>query len=361
MTTPFYREELRRFLSGKKVILGPMAGVTDTAMRTLCLEQGADMTYTEMVSSKALSFANEKTRDLLELAAGEKRVAVQLFGHEPLTMAREAAWVEDHLGDALAFLDVNMGCPARKICTKGDGSALMTTPELAARIVREMERAVDHPVTVKFRRGYREGEETAVDFARRMEDAGASACAVHGRYAQQMYHGVSDLDVIARVKAATSIPVIGNGDIRCGEDACRMLSGTSCDSIMVARAAQGNPWIFSQLKASITRQTPGEAPTQAQRIAMARTHATLLSHRGGNTLCRMRKHAMWYIFGLPGAAAARGRINACVTLDDFNNLFDELLERIHEQQDIRPSRASAAAGALAMKSHQSEQDGQGKE
>lgn len=347
MTTSAYREQTQQFLEGHKVLLAPMAGVTDSAMRTLCLEAGADLTYTEMVSSKALSFANEKTRALLELAEGEARVAVQLFGHEPLTMAKQAAWVEDCLGEKLAYIDVNMGCPARKICTKGDGSALMNDPELAASIVREMEKALAHAVTVKFRRGFREGEETAVDFALRMEDAGAAACAVHGRYAQQMYRGASDFSVIGRVKQAVRIPVIGNGDVKTGLDALRMFGETKCDSIMIARAAQGNPWIFSQVKATLKSNSSEAAPctpTPEQRIQMARLHAQLLSQREGRNICRMRKHATWYMAGLPGAAAARGKINACVTLDDFNTVFDELLEKVHQHQtNVHKSSTSEIA------------------
>ena len=341
MTTSFYRDQLQCFLADKKVILGPMAGVTDTAMRTLCLEQGADMTYTEMVSSKALSFANEKTQNLLDLAPGEEKVAVQLFGHEPQTMARQAAWVEERLGDALAYLDVNMGCPARKICTKGDGSALMNSPALAAEIVREMVAAVDHAVTVKFRRGFREGEETAVEFARCMEDAGAAACAVHGRFAQQMYRGASDSGVIARVKAAVSIPVIGNGDIKSGEDALRMFAETNCDSVMIARAAEGNPWIFARVKSVLQGNGSLALPSAQERIAMARTHARLLSQREGRNICRMRKHAMWYMAGLPGASAARARINLCTTLEDFNEVFDELLEKTKQHQMMQASKEGA--------------------
>lgn len=159
--------DARKACGSVPVLLAPMAGVNDIAFRQLSLELGCDITYTEMVSSKALSFANEKTRHLLDRAPNERRVAVQLFGHEPETMAREAAWIESEMGDALAYIDINMGCPARKIVKKGDGSALMTTPELAAEIVRKVSAAVEHPTTVKFRKGYAADEDIAVDFARR--------------------------------------------------------------------------------------------------------------------------------------------------------------------------------------------------
>ena len=320
------------FFEHNNLLLGPMAGVTDEAMRTLCMEQGASLTYTEMVSAKGLSYANEKTRHLLRLAPGEKQVAVQLFGHEPETMASQAAWIEDQMGETLAYIDINMGCPARKIVSKGDGSALMCEPELAARIVREVSAAVSHPVTVKFRRGWAMGEELAPDFARRMEEAGAAAVAVHGRYAEQMYRGDADWDVIARVKQAVSVPVIGNGDVCCGADAVALRERTGCDAVMIARAAEGNPWVFAQARAALAGEPEPAKPTLEERIAMARRHAALLAAREGRNIVRMRKHAAWYVHGLPGAAAARGRINECTTLDDFERLLDELLDRIRESE-----------------------------
>ena len=313
------------FFSERRLLLAPMAGVSDEAFRTLCRELGADLTYTEMVSAKGLSYANEKTRHLLHLSVGEDQVAVQLFGHEPDVMADQARWVEQEMGETLAYLDINMGCPARKIVSKGDGSALMKTPDLAAAIVRAVSAAVEHPVTVKFRRGWSEGDETCVEFARRMEDAGAAAVAVHGRYALQLYRGRAEWDAIARVKAAVSIPVVGNGDVKCGADAVALVERTGCDAVMIARAAEGNPWVFAQCKATLAGEPEPAKPSVEERIAMARRHARLLAEREGRNIVRMRKHAMWYMTGLPGAAAARAKINACVSVEDFDRVFDELL------------------------------------
>lgn len=319
---------------GNRVLLAPMAGVSDIAFRALCREQGADMAFTEMVSAKGLSYANEKTRHLMRLAEGEQRVGVQLFGHEPATMAAQAAAIEDELGSALACIDVNMGCPARKIVTKGDGSALMRDPELAARIVEAIVGAIAHPVTVKMRRGWsEEAGESAPELAQRMEQAGAAAVCVHGRYAAQLYRGSSDTGAIARVKAAVSIPVIGNGDIRDAADAMRMARETGCDAVMVARGAEGNPWIFAQIKAALAGAPSPAPPTPEERIAMARRHARLLEQREGRNIVRMRKHAAWYIAGMPGASAARAAINACATAQDFDTVFDGLLERLQSAQE----------------------------
>lgn len=305
-----------------------MAGVSDTAFRTLCLEQGADLTYTEMVSAKGLSYANEKTRHLLDVADGETQVAVQLFGHEPAVMASEAAWIERAMGPSLAYLDLNMGCPARKIVSKGDGSRLMTTPDLARSVVEAVVEAVSVPVTCKFRRGYAIGEELAVPFAVMVEEAGAAAVTVHGRYAMQYYSGSADWDVIAAVKRAVSVPVVGNGDVRSGDDALAMVERTGCDAVMIARAAEGNPWVFADVQAALAGRMRPEPPGFEQRIAMARRHAALLAEREAKSIVRMRKHAMWYFAGLPHAAAARREINSCTTLADFNRVFDELMYAI---------------------------------
>lgn len=324
---------MEEFFAKNKLLLAPMAGVTDEAMRALCLEHGASLTYTEMVSAKALSFANEKTRQLLRTAPGERRVAVQIFGHEPAVMAAQAAWVQEQMGESLACIDVNMGCPARKIVSKGDGSALMREPDLAAETVRSVREAVSVPVTVKFRRGWAEGEETAPEFARRMEQAGAAAVAVHGRFSQQLYRGSADWGAIARVKAAVSVPVVGNGDVKRGEDALRMLNETGCDAVMIGRGAQGNPWIFSEARAALAGEPVPARPTVDEKLDMARRHARLLAQReGGSNIVRMRKHACWYMAGVPRGAEARARINAAVTLEDFEEVFSAVLAVTREYE-----------------------------
>ena len=200
--------DLTDFFDERWLILGPMAGVNDPVFRSLCIEHGATLTYTEMVSSKALSYKNAKTKNLLQLAPNEEKVVVQLFGHEPQTMAKEAHNIEIELGDRLAYIDINMGCPARKIVKKGDGAALMTTPKLACEIVKACNDACKAPITVKFRRGYNSGEDTSAKFAEQISRAGASALCVHGRYATQYYRGEADFSVAEKICEVVDIPVI---------------------------------------------------------------------------------------------------------------------------------------------------------
>lgn len=315
----------------RKIILAPMAGVGDEVFRQLCIEQGAQLTYTEMVSAKALSYANEKTAHLLDLAPAEEKVSVQLFGHEPKTMAEQAKRVEDSMASRIFAIDINMGCPARKIAGKGDGSALMRDPALASQIIEAVSGAVSCPVTVKFRRGYEEGNETAVEFARMAEQSGASAIAVHGRYAQQFYRGKADWDVIARVKKAVSVPVVGNGDVVDGDSALALFRETECDAVMVGRGAQGNPWVFRDIASKLAGGPGYAGPSPSEKMALATRHAKLLSERSGKNIVRMRKHAMWYVAGMKDAAAVRRQINDAVTYEDFAKLFEAARRHTEEE------------------------------
>ncbi len=326
------------FLENHKVMLAPMAGVSDVAFRRLCREAGASLAFTEMVSAKGLHFANERTASLVDLFEGEDLVGVQIFGHEPDTMAEQARWIERELKGHLAVIDINMGCPVRKIAGKGDGAALIKDPVLAERIVSEVVGAVDVPVTLKTRRGFYADTETCVDFARMAQRAGASAIAIHGRFATQMYTGVADWGCIARAKAAVDIPVIGNGDVFSAQDALDLFDATACDAILVARGAQGNPWIFSQINAALAGDAGCGAPTPFERVEMARRHARLLACHHPKAVVRMRKHAAWYVKGVPGASAARAAFNTCSSLQDFNEAFDALLERlsVSGEESARP-------------------------
>lgn len=309
----------------RRIILAPMAGVSDEVFREICLGFGAQLTYTEMVSTKALSFGSAKTHDLLALAPSEDKVVVQIFGHEPDTMATEALELEQQLGDRVFAFDINMGCPARKIAGKGDGAALMRDPLLAARIVETLAAKVSTPVTVKMRRGFEIGNETAPELARIVQESGAQAVAVHGRFAQQFYQGEACWDTIARVKERLTIPVIGNGDITSGPRAQAMLDETGCDGLMIGRAAEGNPWIFAEVASYLDTRTTPPAPSPSERIAVAREHARMLEERFGANIVKMRKHAMWYLRGLHGAATARRAINDAVTFEDFDAIFTRIL------------------------------------
>lgn len=322
-------------LFGKyKVILAPMAGVTDFVFRQLCKEQGADLTFTEMVSAKGLSFANDKTRHLVDVAPSEDEVAVQLFGHESDTMAKEAEWISNQLGNRLAMIDINMGCPARKIVKKGDGSALMLEPELAAEITSSVKKAVKVPVSAKFRRGYHEGDDISVDFAKRLEQAGADSITIHGRYATQMYREASSNECIAEVKKSVSIPVVGNGDIKCAEDAKRMMAETGCDAVMIARASLGNPWIFKEIKASLESEesAPTKKANMDERLSMLDRHAKMLDAADNLNIRKMQKLAPYYIKGIVGAAKARGMLSQCSTYDDFKQVINAIRAKVNNAE-----------------------------
>ena len=294
--------------------LAPMAGVTDAAMRLLCHEQGAAWAVSEMLSAKGWVFSRGKNRNALDLLArlpGEGIAGLQLFGSDPEYIAEAAKDLENRGFD---FFDLNFGCPAPKITGNGEGSAMMRNPVLIGKVVHALADATSLPVTVKIRSGWDKDSINAVEVARICEDNGAQAIAVHARTRMQQYSGKADWRIIRDVKRAVSVPVFGNGDVRGGPDALRMLEETGCDRVIVGRAAQGNPWIFREIAAAMR----GEAimpPTPQERVEMAERHLNLEVQLFGERrgILEMRKHIAWYVHGLHGASRFRDTINMLET------------------------------------------------
>lgn len=305
-------------------ILAPMAGVTDLPFRLLCKEQGAGLLCMEMVSAKAIQYNNKNTKALLEIHPEEEPVSLQLFGSDPEVISEVAKQIEEL---PFAILDINMGCPVPKIVRNGEGSALMNQPNLVHEIVSKTVKAIQKPVTVKIRKGFNDESINAVEIAKIIEDAGGAAVAVHGRTREQYYSGKADWDIIRQVKEAVSIPVIGNGDVTSGESALAMMRETGCDGVMIGRGAQGNPWIFSELREyEKTGQMPARPSNEELKEMMLR-HARLQMQYKGDFLGirEMRKHVAWYTTGLPNSAKLRGEINAVESYEELQELLNEKL------------------------------------
>lgn len=313
-----------------RLILAPMAGVTDRAFRRICREHGAAMTVTEMVSTKALQFGDKKSPKLLRLAENERPAAAQIFGSDPEVMAWGAQWALEISG--CAIIDINMGCPAPKIVNNGDGSALMKDPARAAAIISAVKRVVPVPVTVKFRLGWDANMRNYLAFARMAEEAGADAVTVHGRTRAQQYEGRADWDAIAEVKAAAGIPVIANGDAAAPEDVPRMLAHTGADGVMIGRGALGDPWIFERANALLETGALPEKPPFAERIDTAVRQIELAAEDKGErvALLEARKHVNWYLKGVSGVKRFKTRISQLERLEELYALAAELKAYVEE-------------------------------
>lgn len=309
------------------LFLAPMAGVTDYAFRTVCAGLGANVTVTEMVSSRALQYRDKKSAGLLRKNEGSI-CGAQIFGNDPEVMA-EAAVLALELSHC-DFLDINMGCPMPKVANNGDGCGLMRTPELAGQIVNAVSRAVPVPVTVKCRLGWDRGSINAPELAKRLEDNGAAMVTVHGRTRSMLYSGTADWDEIRKVKEAVSIPVIANGDITGAETALRCLRRTGADGIMVGRSSFGDPWIFTEISAALRGDPVPARPPLKERVEVAMAQFRLAEQDHGEHIACLeaRKHFAWYLKGVPHSGYFKNQISSMSTMDDIYRIAEQIVREL---------------------------------
>ena len=309
----------------KTAALAPMASVADRAFRQIAKEFGAAYCVGEMASCKGLVYSDRKTAELLTVTEIERPMAVQLFGSEPEFFAPAVKIAEGFKPD---IIDINCGCPVPKVAGNGSGSALMKNPKLFAEIVTAAVKATDIPVTVKIRKGWDENSVNAVEIAKIAEECGASAVAVHGRTKNQMYNGTADWEIIAEVKNAVRIPVIGNGDVDTVEKCAEMYKYTGCDLVMVGRGACGKPWLFKEIESFLYGDKEKYEPTLPEKMEIMRRHIRLLTEYKGEVIGmkEARMQTGWYIKGMTGAAKYRAQCGALSTLDDLEELIENVLK-----------------------------------
>ena len=313
-----------------QVVMAPMAGITNMAFRKIIKDFGAGLVYSEMVSDKALCYGNTKTIDMLQVDDGEHPVSIQLFGGEVETMVKAAKFIDQHSN--CDIIDINMGCPVNKVLKADAGSKLLLYPDKIYEIVKGIVDNVSKPVTVKIRSGFDSKHINAVEVAKLIEKAGASAIAIHGRTRSQMYEGKADWKIIADVKAAVKIPVIGNGDVRSVEDARRMLEETGVDAVMIGRAALGNPWLIKQVVQSLETGVIIEEPTYQEKIAQCLSHAKKLMEIEPEKVAmfQMRGHAPWYIKGLKSSARVKNELSKINTFEELKTILKDYQQYLDE-------------------------------
>ncbi|HHU55022.1 MAG TPA: tRNA dihydrouridine synthase DusB [Mollicutes bacterium] len=310
-----------------KVVLAPMAGISNSAYRKIVKEMGCGLVYAEMVSDKAITYGSKKTIDMLYMTAAERPIAQQIFGYDVESFVQAAKYIYEHMKPDI--IDINMGCPVPKIALRSQaGSALLKNPEKVYEIVSNVVKSVPVPVTVKIRSGWGNNSINAVEVAKVCEKAGASAIAVHGRTRSQGYSGNVDLDIIKQVKENVDIPVIGNGDIKSCYDAKKMLDYTKCDAVMIGRAALGNPWIFKECVQYLESGIIPSLVSKTEKIEMIKKHLNYLLEQKPEkvVVLEMRSHVSWYLKGIPGGAEIKRKLSSIKTIEELNNLLDNFLK-----------------------------------